>query len=151
MNREPTVSAPEESFPAVTTTTVSPTVAKRGSKGLWRVLVLPVTCIVIALAIGLSVGHVQIALLLGVGVVLGTVNGLLIEQATAKMQPSDDPDRKAVVKGSLGRLGIVSAAALLIAFLARPNGWVLLLGLAGYQMLALLSQLGAAMKEARLP
>jgi hypothetical protein len=134
----------------VTTTTVSPTVAKRGYKGVWRVLVLPATCIVIAVAVGLSVGHVAIALLVAGGVVLGVVNGLLVEQATAKMDPTSDPDRKAVVKSSLGRLGMVSAAALLIAFLARPNGWVLFVGLAGYQILALLSQLGAAMKEARL-
>jgi hypothetical protein len=125
-------------------------VGKRGAKGVSRVLVLPATVVVVALAIGASVGHTQIALLLGVGVVLGTVNGLLVEQATAKMLPSDDPDRKAIVKSSLGRLGLVSGVALLIAFLTRPNGWVLLLGLAGYQLLALLSQLGAAMKEARL-
>ena len=123
---------------------------KRGAKGVWRVLVLPTICVVVALAIGASVGHIQIALLIAVGVVLGTVNGLLVEQATAKLVPSEDPDRKAVVKGSLGRLGMVSAVALLIAFLARPNGWVLLLGLAGYQILALLSQLAGAMKEARL-
>jgi hypothetical protein len=83
-------------------------------------------------------------------VALGVANGLLVEQATAKMAPSDDPDRKAGVKSSLGRVGLISAIALVIAFLARPNGWVLLLGLAGYQILALLSQLGAAMKEARL-
>jgi hypothetical protein len=125
-------------------------VGPRGYAGIWRVLVLPATVVVVAVAIGASVGHFQIGALVAVGVVLGTVNGLLVEQATAKMQPSDDPDRKAVVKSSLGRLGLVSAAALLIAFLARPNGWVLLLGLAGYQILALLSQLGAAMKEARL-
>jgi hypothetical protein len=125
-------------------------VGKRGYAGVWRVFVLPASVVVVALAIGGSVGHFQIGALVAVGVVLGTINGLLVEQATAKMQPSDDPDRKAVVKSSLGRLGLVSAVALLIAFLARPNGWVLLLGLAGYQMLALLSQLGAAMKEARL-
>ena len=95
-------------------------------------------------------GHIQIALLVATGVVLGVVNGLLVEQATAKLNPSTDPDRKAVVKGSLGRLGMVSGASLLIAFLARPNGWVLLVGLAGYQLLALISQLGAAMREARL-
>lgn len=133
----------------MTTTTVSTTVAKRATYGLWRVALVPGICIVLAIAVGLSVGHVQIALLVAVGVVLGTVNGLLVEQATSRMVPSEDPDRKAVVKGSLGRLGMVSAAALLIAFLARPNGWVLLLGLAGYQIIALLSQLGAAMKEAR--
>jgi hypothetical protein len=125
-------------------------VGKRGAQGVWRVAVLPGVCVVVALAIGASLGHVQIALLVAVGVVLGTVNGLLVEQATAKMAPSHDPDRSAVVKSSLGRLGAVSAVALLIAFLARPNGWVLLVGLAGYQLLALLSQLGAAMKEARL-
>lgn len=132
------------------TASMSGPLGRRGAKGVWRVLVLPTICVVVALAIGASVGHIQIALLIAVGVVLGTVNGLLVEQATAKLVPSEDPDRKAVVKGSLGRLGMVSAVALLIAFLARPNGWVLLLGLAGYQILALLSQLAAAMKEARL-
>jgi hypothetical protein len=81
---------------------------------------------------------------------VGAANGLLVDPPTAKMAPSHDPDRRAVVKSSLGRLGLISAIALVIAFLARPNGWVLLLGLAGYQILALLSQLGAAMKEARL-
>ena len=132
------------------TASMSGPLGRRGAKGVWRVLVLPTICVVVALAIGASVGHIQIALLIAVGVVLGTVNGLLVEQATAKLVPSEDPDRKAVVKGSLGRLGMVSAVALLIAFLARPNGWVLLLGLAGYQILALLSQLAGAMKEARL-
>jgi hypothetical protein len=104
-------------------------VGKRGVQGVWRVLVLPAAVSVVA---------------------LGVANGLLVEQATAKMQPDDDPDRRAVVKGSLGRLGLISAVALLIAFLARPNGWVLLVGLAGYQVLALLSQLGAAMRQARV-
>lgn len=132
------------------TATMSGPVGKRGAQGVWRVLVLPAAVVVVSVALGASLGHLQIGLLLGAGVVLGTVNGLLVEQATAKMLPSDDPDRKAVVKSSLGRLGLISAVALLIAFLARPNGWVLLLGLAGYQVLALLSQLGAAMKEARL-
>jgi hypothetical protein len=125
-------------------------VGRRGIQGVWRVLVLPASVSVVAVALGASLGHVQIGVLLAVGVALGVVNGLLVEQATAKMQPDDDPDRRAVVKGSLGRLGLVSAVALLIAFLARPNGWVLLVGLAGYQVLALLSQLGAAMRQARI-
>ncbi|HUR50920.1 MAG TPA: hypothetical protein VMZ11_02235 [Mycobacteriales bacterium] len=132
------------------TGTLAPRARRRGSKGLWRVAVIPGAVGLVAIAIGASLGHVEIGLLLAVGVALGTVNGLLLEQATAKIVPTEDPDRRAVVKGSLGRLGLVSAIALVIAFLARPNGWVLLLGLAGYQILALLSQLGAAMKEARL-
>jgi len=129
---------------------MSGTVGKRGAQGVWRVLVLPAAVSVVAVALGASLGHVGIGVLLAIGVALGVANGLLVEQATAKMQPDDDPDRRAVVKGSLGRLGLVSGVALLIAFLARPNGWVLLIGLAGYQVLALLSQLGAAMRQARI-
>ena len=132
------------------TASMSGAVGKRGAQGVWRVLVLPAAVAVVAVAIGASVGHVEIGLLLDVGGGRGGANGLRVAQATAKMTPTDDPDRKAVVKSSLGRLGLISAIALVIAFLARPNGWVLLLGLAGYQILALLSQLGAAMKEARL-
>jgi hypothetical protein len=129
---------------------ITPQARRRGTKGLWRVAIVPGALGLVAIALGLSVGHAQIGILLAVGFALGTANGLLVEQATAKMLPDEDPDRRAVVKSSLGRLGLVSAVALIIAFLARPNGWVLLLGLAGYQILALLSQLGAAMKEARL-
>lgn len=139
-----------ESTTHTATPPVTPPAGRRGLAGVWRVFVLPASVVIVALAIGGSLGHFQIGALVAIGVVLGTVNGLLVEQATAKMQPTEDPDRKAVVKSSLGRLGLVSGVALLIAFLARPNGWVLLLGLAGYQILALLSQLGAAMKEARL-
>src|SRR5689334_16153017 len=96
---------------------------RRGYKGIWRVAVIPGAFMVVAVAIGLSVGHVQLGLLLAVGVALGAVNGLMIEQATAKMVPGEDPDRREVVKGSLSRLGIISAIGFLIAFLARPNGW----------------------------
>ena len=129
---------------------ITPQARRRGTKGLWRVAIVPGALGLVAIALGFSVGHGQIGVLLAVGFALGTANGLLVEQATAKMLPDEDPDRRAVVKSSLGRLGLVSAVALIIAFLARPNGWVLLIGLAGYQILALLSQLGAAMKEARL-
>ena len=132
------------------TASMSGTVGKRGAQGVWRVLVLPAAVSVVAVALAASLGHVVIGVLLAIGVSRGVATGLRVEQATAKMSPTDDPDRRAVVKGSLGRLGLVTAVALIIAFLARPNGWVLLLGLAGYQILALLSQLGAAMREARL-
>jgi hypothetical protein len=129
---------------------LTPRARRRGAQGVWRVGILPVALGVVAVAIGFSVGHPAIGLLLALGFALGAVNGLLVEQATARMAPDEDPDRRAVVKSSLGRLGIISAVALIIAFLARPNGWVLLIGLAGYQILALLSQLGAAMRQARI-
>ncbi|MDP9182205.1 MAG: hypothetical protein M3P04_05450 [Actinomycetota bacterium] len=115
-----------------------------------RVLVVPAGVAAVALILAGFVGHVQIGLLLAVGVALGAANGLLMEAATARMTPDADPDRKDIVRGALGRLGIITVVALVIAYLARPDGWVVLLGVAGYQILMLTARLSAAAKEARL-
>jgi hypothetical protein len=115
-----------------------------------RVLALPAGCAVVALLVAGFVGHLAIGLLIATGVALGAVNGLLLEQATAKLTPESDPARKVIVKSSLGRLGLVTVIALAIAFFTRPDGWVLLLALAGYQLLSLTATLSAAAKEARL-
>lgn len=121
-----------------------------GTSHVLRVLVLPVAVALVAVVVAAFVGHLSVGLLVATGVGLGAANGLLMEQATAKLTPEANQTRKVIVKSSMGRLGLVSAVALLIAFLARPNGWVLLLGLACYQLLALLATIGAAAREARL-
>lgn len=115
-----------------------------------RVLVLPAACAGAALLIAAFVGHVQIGLLLAAGVALGAANGLLMESATARMNPNAPPARAAIVKASLGRLGLITVVALAIAFFVQPHGWLVLLGLAGYQLLSLAAALAAAAKEARL-
>lgn len=123
---------------------------ERRTKRVLPVLVLPVLCAAAALLVAALFGNLQIGLLLAGGVALGAANGLLMESALARMTPEASPARSAIVKGSLGRLGLITVVALAIAFFARPNGWVLLLGLAAYQLLALAAALGAAAKQARL-
>jgi len=115
-----------------------------------RALALPAGVALLALLVGAAVGHIAIGLFVAGGIALGAVNGLLLESATARMDPANAPERSAIVKGSLGRLGLISIIALAIAFFAQPNGWLVLLGLAGYQLLSLAARLGAAAKEARL-
>lgn len=114
-----------------------------------RVLVLPAVCAGAALVISAFVGNVEIGLLLAAGVALGAVNGLLMESAMTRMDPDAPPERSAIVKGSLGRLGLITVIALAIAFFVQPYGWLVLLGLAGYQLLSLAAALSAAAKEAR--
>jgi hypothetical protein len=114
------------------------------------VLLLPGAVSVAAIALGASFGHLMIGLMVAAGVALGLVNGLLMERATAKITPASDHEKSDVVKSSLARLALVTALALLIAILARPDGWALLLALACYQILMTLSQLGAAARAARL-
>jgi hypothetical protein len=121
-----------------------------GPGHLLRVFVVPVACAAVALLVSGFFGHLQIGLLLAGGVALGVINGLLMEQATARLTPDAAPTRKVIVKSSLGRLGLITVIALAIAFFARPDGWLLLLGLACYQLLSLAAALGAAAREARL-
>lgn len=131
-----------------TASTPGPVIAT-GPGHVLRVLALPAGVALLAVLVSGSLGHFQIGLLLGVGVALGAVNGLLMEQATSRLA-AEAPERKVIVKGALGRLGLISIVALTIAFLARPDGWLLLLGLACYQLLSLAATLGTAAKEARL-
>jgi len=113
------------------------------------VLVLPGGVSLAAILVGASFGHLRIGLLVAAGVALGLINGLLMERATAKITPASDHERQDVVKSSLARLALVTGVAMLIAILARPDGWVLLVSLACYQILMTLSQLGAAAREAQ--
>lgn len=114
------------------------------------VLLLPAGISVVAIAVAALLGHVLIGLMVAAGVGLGLLNGLLMERATAKITPDSDHEKSDVVKSSLGRLALVTAVAIAIAFLVRPEGFALLVALAGYQILMTLSQLGAAAKAARL-
>ena len=129
--------------------TPGPVIAS-GSGHVLRVLALPAGVALLAVLVSGSLGHVAIGLLLGGGVALGALNGLLLEHAMARLTPDASVDRKDIAKSSLGRLGLVSVVALVLAFFFRPDGWLLLLGLACYQLLTLAASLGAAAREARL-
>lgn len=117
---------------------------------LLHVLVIPVAVAAVAVIVSAFVGHLSIGLLAAAGVALGAFNGLLMERGIARLNASPDPTRKLVVKGALGRLALITVVAFALAVVFRPDGWVLLLTLACYQILTLLASLGAAAREARL-
>jgi hypothetical protein len=116
---------------------------------VWRLFILPLALGAVALLVGGLLGHVWAGLLFAGGLCLGAVNGLSAQIAAARMASDAGVDRAAIVRNSLRRLGAVTLVALAIAFLARPTGWVLLLGLAGYQLLSTAVTAGATMRELR--
>lgn len=132
------------------TASTSGPVTAPGPGHVLRVLVLPAGCAAVALLVAGIVGHLLVGLLLAAGVALGAANGLLLEASTARLTPGTAPKRKVIVKSAFGRLGLVTLIALAIAYLARPDGWVLLLGLACYQLLSLAAAIGTAARQARL-
>lgn len=112
-----------------------------------RILVIPAALGAVAIVASTLLGHANIGLLITVGLALGALNGVLAERAGSRLTASDD--KSTVVAGSMKRLGVITIVALAVAFLARPDGWTVLVGLAVYQLIALAAALGAAAKEAR--
>ncbi|HET9732405.1 MAG TPA: hypothetical protein VFP54_06980 [Acidimicrobiales bacterium] len=105
---------------------------------------------VLAVAGSVTLGHP----LVGVGAVAGLATGLLnnrVYQATAARFTSDDGriDRRPFGATVLGRLGLISAVALVLVWLARPVGWGMIGGLAVFQMLLLFNMLGALLAYQR--
>jgi hypothetical protein len=114
-----------------------------------RLAVLPLSLGVVAIIVAAALGHVWAGVLFAGGLLLGAGNGMAAQMATVWMATADDVDRGKIVRSSLRRLAVVTVIAIGIAFLARPNGWLLLLGLAIYQLLGTAATAGATMRELR--
>ena len=112
-----------------------------------RILVIPAVLGAIAIIVTTLLDRPLLGLLITVGLALGALNGVLAERAGSRLTAQDD--KSTVVAGSMRRLGLITVVALAIAFLARPDGWTVLVGLAVYQLISLAAALGAAAKEAR--
>ena len=132
----------------------SPPVAERAltrpaTAQVWRLFILPLTIGALAMVIAGLLGYLWGGFLFTVGLCLGACNGFAAQVAAVRMAGTDGVDRSAIVRSSLRRLGLVTLVAIAIAFLTRPTGWVVLLGVAGYQMIATAATVGATMKELR--
>lgn len=121
--------------------------------GMWtrgmRLAVLPLVIGAVAVIVAGLLGHVWAGVLFAGGLFLGAANGMAAQMATVWMTTADGVDRGTIVRSSLRRLAVVTVVAIAIAFLARPTGWVLLLGLAVYQLIGTAATAGATMRELR--
>jgi hypothetical protein len=105
----------------------------------------------VVIAVAASQGVWLAGVLIAVGLGLGLVNSWLTQLAGARLTLDGDPTRGLIVSSSLKRLAVVTIVALAIVWFARPTGWVVLIGLAGYHLIALGSLLRTALREARTP
>ncbi|MGH8867287.1 MAG: ATP synthase subunit I [Actinomycetes bacterium] len=100
--------------------------------------------------IGLAVaGHAVAGVLLCVGLGLGGVNSRMVQRSLGEFIKQGDPNKRKLMLGVLRRLMLVSAVALGIAFLYQPDGWVVLVGLAVFQVIVMGSVFGGLYKEVR--
>ena len=94
-------------------------------------------------------GHVAIGIMFCVGLGLGVVNSQLVQRSLASSVAAGDPNRKALTFSMLRRLTVVSVIAFAIAIAYRPDGWVVFVGLAAFQLLIMSTVFGGLIREVR--
>ncbi|MGH8607293.1 MAG: ATP synthase subunit I [Gammaproteobacteria bacterium] len=122
----------------------------RSAGHLRRLAIVAVCLTVAAVAIMAPFGHLATALFGCLGLGLGLLNMALIQRSAARFVNSDDPNRKR--KGTvnvLGRLAVITAFAVAIALLFRPDGFAVFGGLVVFQLLMIVTTLVPLVKEMR--
>ncbi|HEY5856712.1 MAG TPA: ATP synthase subunit I [Aldersonia sp.] len=94
---------------------------------------------VLALAATLYIGRPLLGALIIVGMLLGLLNIKLVQRAVARVTAEDHPSKQRMAYSSASRLLIITAIALVIAFLLRPDGIGVFVGLAIFQVVLVLN------------
>lgn len=100
-----------------------------------RLFVICVVLAAVAIAATYSIDRPMIGVYLGVGLGIGLVNALLIRRAVNAVTAEAHPLKRKMAVNSAVRLAVITVIALLIAYLARPDGLGVLFGLALFQPL----------------
>ena len=114
-----------------------------------RLLVVCLALTALATAAATFTGHWKFGVFLGVGLGLGLVNALLVRRAVESITAEDHPLKKKMVVNSASRLLVITAVALTVAFLFRPEGLGVLFGLALFQALLVMSTSLPVLKKIR--
>lgn len=94
-------------------------------------------------------GHPLFGAFFGVGLGLGLINALLVRRAVFSITADDHPLKKKMALNSATRVLAISVIGLVIAYIFRPLGLGVLLGLAFFQVLLVLSTSLPVLKKLR--
>jgi ATP synthase I chain len=114
-----------------------------------RLLVISIAITAVAmLAAGLS-GHLMVGVFLGVGLLLGLLNALLVRRSVEAITARDHPLKRSMALNSASRLAIITIVGLIIAYVFRPAGLGVVFGLALFQLLLVVSTVLPVWKKLR--
>lgn len=103
-----------------------------------RTALLALAMAVLALVVSGLVGYVLFGLGMCIGLAMAMGNFRLIARSTAKAAASQrEAKRRPLVTNTLARLGVISAVALVLAWLVTPLGFGVIVGLALFQFMLL--------------
>jgi hypothetical protein len=115
-----------------------------------RLLVVCVALTAVALLAAGFTGHIFFGVFFGAGLGLGLINALLVRRAVEAITAEDHPLKKKMAVNSATRLLVITAIALVIAFVFKTSGGIaVLFGLAVFQALLVMSTSIPVMRKIR--
>ncbi|QUQ71206.1 ATP synthase subunit I [Kutzneria sp. CA-103260] len=116
---------------------------------LRRPLLMSAAMGVLALVVSGLLGHILMGVFGVVGLGLGLLNTRLVQRSVAKATITENPSKRGLAISALGRLAIITALAIGLFFLVRPDGIGIFLGLAVFQLIMIASTSASAVKGLR--
>jgi hypothetical protein len=107
------------------------------TRGYRRVFIVAAALGIVGLIVTALLGHYMAGVTLCVGIVLGFINARFTVSAAARFSNAKNRSKRPIIFGSLQRLGLITAVALLVAYSFRPDGLAVLAGLALFHILLL--------------
>jgi hypothetical protein len=104
-----------------------------------RQLVVAIVVGVVALVATMFFDRLLLGALICVGLLIGSANTKLALLAAVRITSVETPSKQKMAMSSASRLLVITAVALVIGFLLRPNGIGLFFGLAVFQVIQVLS------------
>lgn len=104
----------------------------------------------LGVAVAAPLGYLAVALFGCFGLALGLLNIALLHRSAARFADSGTPHRtRRSAGGVFGRIALVSMLAIAVAWLARPEGLGVFLGLVAFQFVVIITTLVPLIKELR--
>ncbi|KAA1250445.1 ATP synthase subunit I [Mycobacterium simiae] len=104
-----------------------------------RLFVISLTLTAVAMLVAGFGGHLMVGVFLGVGLLLGLLNALLVRRSVESITAKEHPLKSSMALNSAARLAIITIVGLIIAYVFRPAGLGVVFGLALFQLLLVAS------------
>ncbi len=104
-----------------------------------RLLIISLVLTAAAIAIAAVYGQVMTGIFVGIGLLMGLLNALLVQRSVTAITADAHPLKIKMATNSASRLLIFTVIALIIAFIFQPAGLGVVFGLAVFQVLLVAS------------
>lgn len=119
------------------------------SRGYRKALIGAAVLGALSVVAAIALGYWAAGVLLCVGLALGAVNSGLMLSTTVRLTASEETRKRPFMFGTLKRLAAVTAVALALVYVFRPEGVAVVVGLAVFQVLMVATAGAAVVREVR--